>query len=74
MGKSKKRILNKTTQTTGTALTRNEAVITILKNIKQNKQKKETANLINLFGITTEELLEAGAGFEEISSIKYMFI
>ena len=74
MGKSKKRILNKNTSTSGTALKRDEAIKSIIKNIKVNRNKKETENLINLFGITTEELLESGAAFEEISSIKYMFI
>ena len=74
MSKSKIRILKKNSGIGGAALKRNEAVIIVLKNIKQNKQLNETEKLIGLFGITVEELLEAGAEYEEISAIKYMFI
>ena len=74
MGKSKKRIFNKSTETKGTALKRNEVVINILNNIKSNSNIRETENLISLFGITSEELLEAGACYEEITAIKHMFL
>ena len=74
MGKSKKRIFNKITENKGTAIKRNEAVKFIVNNIKLNKAKDENQKLISLFGITIEELLEAGADFEEVSAIKHMFI
>lgn len=74
MGKSKKRNLRKNTDTTGIALKRSEAINIIINNIKLAKDIKETENLISLFGITTEELLEAGADYEEISAIKHLFL
>lgn len=74
MGKSKKRIFNKTTDIKGTVLKRNEAVKNILNYLKTNADIKETENLISLFGITTEELLEAGADFESVSAIKHLFL
>lgn len=74
MGKSKKRNLNKNTDNIGISLTRTDAVKKIIANIKLHKNKEETENLIGLFGITTEELLEEGADYEAISAIKYMFL
>ena len=74
MGKSKKRIFNKNIDIKGTVLTRNEAVKNILNNLKSRNNKQETEKLINLFGITAEELLEAGANYEEVSAIKNLFL
>ncbi len=74
MGKSKKRIFNKNTDEKGIILKRNKVIEEILHNIKSSKITEETEKLIGLFGITIEELLEAGADFEEISAIKHLFI
>lgn len=70
MGKSKKRIFNKYLNNINTTLKRKDIVKTIISDIKVNLIKDETKNLISLFGISTEELLEAGATYEEISVIK----
>ncbi len=70
MGKSKKRIFNKNKNQNGTSIKREDAVNLIIERIKQNTLDKETNNLITLFGITAEELAEAGACYEEIRAIK----
>ncbi len=74
MGKSKKRILNKNTEDLGLTLKRKEVILKILTDIKNNKISDETQKLICLFGITIEELLENGAGYEEISALKDIFL
>ena len=73
MGKSKKRIFNKTTEEKGLSLKRNEAVEKIVNDIKNKKINSETVKYINLFGISPEEILEYGAQFEDISAIKNLF-
>ena len=65
MGKAKKRslalgIYNKLSNTT-----REEAIEKTVKNIES---KQEAIELITLFGITAEELLEAGASYEDVVS------
>ncbi|MGM9993736.1 MAG: hypothetical protein ACI37R_03290 [Candidatus Avigastranaerophilus sp.] len=74
MGKSKKRNLSKNIDNSGISIKRNDVILKLIKNIRTNKNLKETENLISLFGITTEELLEAGADYEAVSAIKYMFL
>ncbi|MBE7704184.1 MAG: hypothetical protein E7Z90_00055 [Cyanobacteria bacterium SIG29] len=70
MGKSKKRNFHKSTDELGSILKRDDVIFDIISDIKSNKLSDKTQKLINLFGITAEELSEAGASFEEISSIK----
>ncbi len=70
MGKSKKRIFNKNVSTKGMVLKRDEVVLKILSDIKNNNLTSETKKYISLFGITMEELSEAGAEFEELSIAK----
>lgn len=72
MGKSKKRNFNKNTDEIGFVLKRNEAISKILTAIKNNKITEETERLIRLFGISIEELFEAGGNYEEISAIKHL--
>lgn len=67
MGKSKKRIFNKNLGLKGTVLKREKLVAQVLADIKCNKLSDETKRLAELFGITAEELSEAGAEFEELS-------
>lgn len=67
MGKSKKRILNKYSNTICTTLKRKDIIKTVISDIKANSLKEETKNLISLFGISSEELAEAGATLEELS-------
>jgi hypothetical protein len=68
MGKCKKRTLNK--NVLGSALSRDRAVSQIVEMLKINKLDNETRKLISLFGITREELTEAGATFEQVLILK----
>lgn len=70
MGKSKKRIFNKHKNANGSSIKREDAVKSILKSIKNNILDVETKNLISLFGISAEELAEAGATYEELKALK----
>ena len=71
MGKSKKRILNKNTSLRGLNLKREEIISQVLSNIRCNNINDDTKNYISLFGITVEEISEAGATFEELSAFKH---
>ena len=70
MGKSKKRTLNKKNDNNAIMLKRTQAVKQIIFDIKNNNINDMTIKYIILFGITSEELTEAGASYEEISTIK----
>ena len=72
MGKSKKRILNKNTDVSGKTYKRNEIINKIISDIKINNLSAETKKFISLFGITIEELSEAGADFEDLSALKHL--
>lgn len=74
MGKSKKRIFNKNTDLKGSVLKRKDIVAQILSDIRTNNFNEKTINFISLFGITIEELFEAGAVYEELSAVKKHFI
>lgn len=50
----------------------NGVVIHVRTDIKSNKLSDRTQKLISLFGITAEELSEAGASIEELSFIKHL--
>lgn len=68
MGKCKKRILNKPVLTT--SMSRHDAIEIIIERIHANHLDNETKNLLTLFGITPEELTEAGASYEEVLVLK----
>lgn len=70
MGKSKKRNLNKITDKDSVTLKRSEVVMKIISDIHNNDINNNTVKYINLFGITAEELSEAGALYEELSAVK----
>ncbi len=70
MGKSKKRIFNKNNVMKGTTLKRSEIIAQILFDVKNNVLSEETKKMISLFGITPEELTEAGAEIEDLSIVK----
>lgn len=72
MGKSKKRILNKNTEDIGSILKRDDVVLSVISDIKNNKLSERTQKLISLFGINAEELSEAGASIEELSLINHL--
>ena len=65
MGKAKKRSLVLGINNKISNLTREDAITQIVQNI-ENKQ--EVIELITLFGVTAEELLEAGASYEDVVS------
>ena len=74
MGKAKKRNFNKNSFKKGTTFKRSDVISQIITDIRNKKLSDETKNFITLFGITTEELSEAGATFEELSIIKHIII
>ena len=68
MGKAKKRSLHLGINDTITNLSREEAVRTVVDMLKTGDS--EIFGLITLFGLTAEELLEAGASYEAVIGIK----
>ena len=72
MGKCKKRILNKNTDMRGGVFKRAEIIRKIISDIRTNSITNKTMEFITLFGITPEELSEAGASYEELSAVKHL--
>ena len=70
MGKAKKRIFNKGNENIGTVVKRSDAICSIVNSLENGDISTDIKNNISLFGITAEELLEAGASLEEISVLK----
>ncbi len=68
MGKSKKRIIYKGKNLQLTNLTREEAVKAAVEFLNSNS--KEAYSLITLFGLTAEEILEAGASYEAVKGME----
>lgn len=68
MGKCKRRTLNKPVLESN--MSREDAVKHIIRQVKNNELDTETKKLLSLFGITTEELSEAGATYEEVIVLK----
>lgn len=64
MGKSKKRGFNRKDINDFHKLSREEAIATVISFIKEDNV--EAYGLITLFGLSAEELLEAGADYEEV--------
>ena len=67
MGKAKRRSLNLGINNQFSNMTREEAVNDIVKNIED---KEIVIKLISLFGIQAEELLEAGATYEDVIALR----
>ena len=67
MGKAKRRSLNLGINNQFSNMTREEAVNDIVKNIED---KEFVIKLISLFGIQAEELLEAGATYEDVIAFR----
>lgn len=68
MGKAKKRSFQLGINDRVTNLSRESAVRTAVKLLA--KGDKEAYNLITLFGMTAEEILEAGADYETVKSVE----
>ena len=65
MGKAKRRSLKLGINDKFPYMTREDALISVVNNI-ENKQ--DAADIITLFGFTAEEMLEAGATYEDVLS------
>ena len=68
MGKCKRRTFTKSVLNTN--LKREEVIIQITDEIRKKKFDDETQKILSLFGITAEELTEAGLTYEEIKLLK----
>ena len=66
MGKSKRRILSQGVNNKFQYMTRESALNSVIKNIDN---KREVINTITLFGFTAEEMLEAGATYEDVIAL-----
>lgn len=67
MGKSKKRIIYKGKNEQFVNITREEAIKEAVGFV--NSGDKEAYSIITLFGLSAEELLEAGANYEAVKGI-----
>ena len=72
MGKSKSRILRKGINDQFTTMTREPAVKETAKFLN-SRTITEAHNLITMFGLTAEEILEAGASYESVVAMKNIF-
>lgn len=63
MGKSKTRILKKGVNQRFPYMTRESALESVVKNIEN---RDEVIDTITLFGFTAEDILEAGAAYEDV--------
>lgn len=68
MGKAKKRIIHRGKNEQFTTLSRSEAVKQVAEML--NLGDKEAYSLITLFGMTAEEVLEAGASYEVVKGME----
>lgn len=66
MGKSKSRIFNKGINDRFAFMTRESALSDVIKNINS---KDEIIDTITLFGFSAEEMLEAGAEYEDVVAL-----
>lgn len=72
MGKSKTRIFRKGIADKLPTISRNEAVIQAAKFLNTN-DFNDAKRFIEIFGLSAEELLEEGAAYEAVKSVKSAF-
>ncbi len=72
MGKSKSRIFRKGINDQITKISRSDAIVETVKYLNCNKNT-EAHNLITMFGLSAEEILEAGASYEAVVAMKNIF-
>ena len=73
MGKSKRRIIYRgKNQQQLTSLSRDEAIKTVVNML--NSSTKEAYSLITLFGLTAEEVLEAGASYAAVKGVENLLL
>lgn len=66
MGKAKRRNLNQAVNNKFQYMTRESALDSVVKNMNN---KNEVIDTITLFGFTAEEILEAGAEYEDVMAL-----
>ena len=66
MGKAKRRSLNQGIHNKFQYMTRETALETVIKNMDR---KNDIIDTITLFGFTAEEMLEAGAEYEDVMAL-----
>ena len=66
MGKAKRRSLNQGINNKFQYMTRESALDSVIKNLDKNANVMDT---ITLFGFTAEEMLEAGAEYEDVMAL-----
>ena len=66
MGKAKRRSLNQGINNKFQYMTRESALDSVIKNLEKNIDVIDT---ITLFGFTAEEMLEAGAEYEDVMAL-----
>ena len=52
------------------SLRREDAIFGVVRNLKYNKFDTPTRDMITMFGLSAEELSEAGASYEEIKALR----
>ena len=72
MGKSKTRIFRKGINNQIAKISRDDAVKEVVSYLNSNNTV-DAGNLITMFGLSAEEVLEAGAGYEAVIAIKNLF-
>lgn len=70
MGKSKKRILHKGINDKFSTLSREGAITEVVGALNTKRLDADAKDLISLFGLSAEELLEGGALYEDIIGIR----
>lgn len=70
MGKSKRRILHKGINNQITNLKREDALDEAVIACNSKKITNEIKDLISLFGFSAEEMLEAGASYEDVIGLR----
>lgn len=69
MGKSKSRIFRKGINDQIPRISRVDAISETVKHL-ENNNNAEAKNLITMFGLTAEEILEAGGSYEAVVAMK----
>lgn len=71
MGKAKQRCFRKCKPYSSMIMTREDTVKKIVRHFGSNDFDRDVKNMISLFGITAEELSEAGATYEELKAASF---
>lgn len=74
MGKSKRRILHKGINDKITNIKREDALGDVVRACNAKKIDEHIKDIISLFGFSAEEMLEAGASYEDVISLKALLV